>query len=149
MSWIRCGVRLGFNMGFGVLGTLLGAGAVLPILGLFPSRADGYMAVGVIFGLIIAASALSPFFAVREPACPQAPPGSARVLPSMAAAFRNRPFVLILLAWALNTVGLTLVTATLIYYFKYILDREGLMSPALAFIPVSVKMSEKLGKRGQ
>jgi Na+/melibiose symporter-like transporter len=75
----------------------------------------------------------------------------------MAAAFRNRPFVLILLAWALNTVGLTLVTATLIYYFKYILDREGLMSPALAFlllaslafIPVSVKMSEKLGKRGQ
>jgi GPH family glycoside/pentoside/hexuronide:cation symporter len=146
----------GFKMGLGVLGTLIGAGAVLPILGLFPSRADGFMAVGGVFGLLIAASALSPFFAVREPARPQAE-APVRLLSSMAQAFRNRPFVLILSTWALNTVGLTVVTATLVYYFKYILNREGLMSPALAclllaslaFIPVSVKMSERLGKRGQ
>jgi GPH family glycoside/pentoside/hexuronide:cation symporter len=146
----------GFKMTFGVLGTLVGAAAVKPLLGVFPSQAQGYMVVGAVFGLIISASALVPFFAVREPARRVTPPSSS-LLVSAGQTFRNRPFVLIMTAWTFNTLGLAVVTATLVYYFKYVLRQEGMLTIgmaillvcAMAFIPVSVKVSERVGKRTQ
>ena len=42
----------GFRFGFAVFGTLLGAGAVLPIVNAFANKNTGYSAVGAILGLI-------------------------------------------------------------------------------------------------
>ena len=63
--------------------------------------------------------------------------------------------LLILIPWFTNTAGVAVLMTTLIYYFKYIYNNEGLVTPAMVilllttiiFIPVTLKVSEKFGKR--
>jgi glycoside/pentoside/hexuronide:cation symporter, GPH family len=144
----------GYKSIFSVIGTVLGAGAGMPIISSFGNRTSGFMTMGAIFGALIVLSVLTPFFAVREPRRHGAV-NSPSILASNRDAFRNRPFVLILAVWTLNTCGITVVTATLIYYFKYLFNNEQLITPAsvimlltsMAFIPVAVKLSKVLGKR--
>ena len=70
-------------------------------------------------------------------------------------AFSNKPFVLILVVWMLNTIGVGVVMASMIYYFKYIFLNEALITPillvlvltAVLFVPITVRISEKIGKR--
>ncbi len=144
----------GYKSMYACVGTILGAGAGMPIIMGFGDRTTGFMAMGAIFGAMIVISVLTPFFAVRE----GARSGSAEphgILGSNRAAFRNRPFVFILGAWTLNTCGITVVTATLVYYFKYLFNDEKLITPAsvimlvtsMAFIPGAVWLSGKIGKR--
>lgn len=144
----------GYKSMYACVGTILGAGAGMPIIMGFGDRTTGFMAMGAIFGAMIVFSVLTPFFAVREPARA----GGAEthgIFGSNREAFRNRPFVLILGAWTLNTCGVTVVTATLIYYFKYLFNDEKLITPAsvimlitsMAFIPGAVWLSGKIGKR--
>jgi len=144
----------GYRMAFAGTGTLIGAGTALLIVGLFTSRTVGYSVMGAVFGGVMTLTALIPFLAVREPEDPPAP-ARGNILRTYLQALRNRPFVLILVPWVLNTAGVTVVTATMIYYFKYIYDNEALMPIAVAvlivtamvFIPIWVKLSERLGKR--
>ncbi|MBN1534446.1 MAG: MFS transporter [Spirochaetes bacterium] len=144
----------GYKSLFAVLATLVGAGAAMPIIGAFPSRTAGFAAMGAIFGLLIVLSVLVPFFSLREPVRAQreAPRDFIR---SNRAALKNRPFLLILAAWTVNTIGMTVVTATLVYYFKYQFNDAALITPAsiillvtsMACIPLAVKVSGRLGKR--
>jgi glycoside/pentoside/hexuronide:cation symporter, GPH family len=144
----------GYRSIFSILGTLLGAGAAIPLLNRFPDRTEGYAAVGIIFGLIIAISALIPFFAVREKPWKE-PANKVSVFKSYQGALKNKPFILILLSFGLTTAGFSVVTAVLIYYFKYIFLDESLLTGAilsilgisLAFIPVTVFISRHWGKK--
>ena len=144
----------GYRMVFAVVGTLLGAGAAMPIIKSCNGATAGYALMGAVFGGVMTITALVTFAAVREPPLPE--PGPApNILLSYRDAFRNKPFLLILIPWALNIVGVTVVTATLVYYFKYIYHNEALITNALVvllltsmvFIPISVKVSGKIGKR--
>ena len=144
----------GYKSMFAVVATLLGAGAAMPIISSFGNRTYGFMAMGAIFGVLIIISVLIPFFTVRENVREKSE-NSPNIFKSNRDAFRNRPFVLILTTWTLNTCGITVVTATLIYYFKYLFNDAQLITPAslimlltsMIFIPVAVKLSGKLGKR--
>lgn len=148
----------GYRMMFAVVGTLIGAGAALPIISAFPDRTRGFAAMGAVFGAIMVVSSLVPFFFVREPvhaAAAREPNLLAYLARSYGAAFRNRPFLLILFPWAFNIVGFTVVTATLIYYFKYIFMAEADLTLALvimlvtsmASIPLVVPLSKRIGKK--
>jgi GPH family glycoside/pentoside/hexuronide:cation symporter len=63
--------------------------------------------------------------------------------------------VLILLTYIVNFTGITIVSGIAIYYFKYILGAESmatyamliLLGSAALFIPVSVLISNKMGKK--
>ncbi len=98
-------------------------------------------------------SVLSPFFTVREIELPVEDKRD-DILKSNLLALKNRPFVYILMTWMLNTMGFTVVTATLVYYFKYIFGDQNLVTAGSAimlvtsmlFIPVAVKVSERIGK---
>jgi glycoside/pentoside/hexuronide:cation symporter, GPH family len=144
----------GYKSMFAVVATLLGAGAAMPIMSSFGGRTSGFMAMGAIFGFLIIISVLIPFFVVREPARVEREK-SPNIFKSNREAFKNRPFVLILTTWTLNTCGMTVVTATLIYYFKYLFNDANLITPAslimlltsMIFIPVAVKVAARLGKR--
>ena len=148
----------GYRMMFAVVGTLIGAGTALPIISAFSNKTQGFIAMGAIFGAIMTVSSLVPFFFVRE-RIKEKPPEDKNVFKylvhSYRDAFRNRPFLLILFPWALNIVGFTVVTATLIYYFKYIFRNEASLTPALVvmlltsmvFIPISVVVSKHIGKK--
>lgn len=144
----------GYRSVFSILGTLVGAGAAVSLLGLFGSRAAGYAGVGIMFGLVIAVSALIPFFFVREAPSGDTPRDS-RIFRSYLAVLKNKPFLKILVAFGLATAGISVITAVLIYYFKYVFDNEGYLTGALLSllvcsmicIPLAVWVSGRLGKK--
>ena len=144
----------GYRMSFAVIGTLIAAGAAMPIVGLFPTKVSGYTAMGVIFGLIILVTAWVTFFTVKEPVLPNKVSTNG-VLQEYLSVLKDRVFLRILIPWGLYISGVTIVASTLIYFFQYIYgDRNlttlvmlALLVTALAFIPVWVKISRKIGKK--
>ena len=68
--------------------------------------------------------------------------------------FKNRPYVLILLSYIIDFTGITIISGIAIYYFKYILRAENMVTYAMIlllltsvlFIPVSVAISKKRAK---
>jgi len=66
----------------------------------------------------------------------------------------NGPFVLVIVAYVVNILGITFVSSMLAYYFEYVLHDAGATTLAMAilllvaavFIPVSVKLSGWIGK---
>ena len=60
----------GYRFGFAGLGTLLGGGAALPIVGLFADKSVGFSVMGAIFGAVMMITALITVFTVREPETP-------------------------------------------------------------------------------
>lgn len=143
----------GFRFGFAVFGTLLGAGAALPIVGLFADKNTGFAAMGTIFGAAMLITALLTVFSIREPAT--APAKSMGFVKTYLAVFRNRPYIFILMTYVLHIMAITIVSGIAIYYFKYILSDESKTTPALlmllvttmVFIPVSVVLAKKVGKK--
>lgn len=145
----------GYRMSFAVIGTLIGAGAVLPLLNIFPDRNFGYSMVGLFFGLIIMIVSWITFFTVKEPSFDAIDRPKMGVLRSYGAAFKNIPFLLILIPWVLNMTAATIVSGMLIYYFKYIYHAPEsttlalliLLLTAMVFIPIWVFISKFLSKK--
>jgi GPH family glycoside/pentoside/hexuronide:cation symporter len=71
------------------------------------------------------------------------------------AVFLNRPFVLLLLTYALHIMGITFLQSILSYYTEYVYGRPDLtplammilLLTAMVFIPVSVAVSKRIGKK--
>ena len=146
----------GYRFGFAVIGTILGAGAVLPLVGVFgTNRAAGFSFMGAILGVLMAASTLVTFFAVKEPDHSHEPIPTEKFFPTFLAVFKNKPYVILLLTYALNLTALNFVQGILVYYFKYIFRNEGLTTLAMILllvtamicIPISVKVSKHIGKK--
>jgi glycoside/pentoside/hexuronide:cation symporter, GPH family len=144
----------GYRFGFAVIGTLIGAGAALPLVNAFPDKNTGFTVLGTLFGFIMMITAMTTVFTVQEP--PRQESGPARgFFKTYLGVFGNRPYVLILLTYALHVTALTVVSGIAIYYFKYVHHNEAmttaamvaLLVTAMVFIPVSVVASKKIGKK--
>jgi glycoside/pentoside/hexuronide:cation symporter, GPH family len=146
----------GYKSVFAVLATLIGASLALPIMNLFKTKTFGFMGLGAVFGLIIVISTLIPFFTLKEKSvsAQSISVQKGNIIKRNATAFKNKPFRVILYTWVLITIGMTLITSNLIYYFKYVLNDENLMTLAtiimigtsMVFIPITVKVSKIIGK---
>jgi GPH family glycoside/pentoside/hexuronide:cation symporter len=144
----------GYRFGFAVIGTLLGAGAALPIVGAFPSKNTGFSVLGGIFGAIMMVTALITFLSIREPQIHGLKP-TGSFFKTYIKVFKNKPYVLILLTYSLHITALTVASGITIYYFKYIHNAEAqttiamlvLLVTAMAFIPVSVAIAKRFGKK--
>jgi len=146
----------GYRFGFAVVGTILGAVAVLPIADAFGGdRSKGFSAVGAVLGFVMMASALVTFASVREPDHSKEPRPTEKFFPTFLAVFRNKPYVIVLLTYALNLTSLAFVQGILVYYFKYLYKNEGMTTAAMAIlllvamvcIPISVLVSKRIGKK--
>ena len=144
----------GYRFGFAVIGTLLGAGAALPLVNAFPDKNTGFTVMGTAFGFIMMATAMVTVFTVQEPERAASAKGSG-FWKTYLSVFGNRPYILILLTYALHVTALTVVSGIAIYYFKYVHHNEAmttaamvvLLVTAMVFIPVSVVVSKKIGKK--
>lgn len=144
----------GYRFGFAVIGTLLGGGAALPYIGLFGDKSAGFSMMGTTFGFIMMVTALITVFGVKEKNLPGTIINKG-VLSTYLKVFRNKPYVIILMVYALQITAITIVAGIVIYYFKYIHKNEPVTAQAMtiflltamAFIPVSVIMAKKLGKK--
>jgi GPH family glycoside/pentoside/hexuronide:cation symporter len=147
-------VLTGYRMSFAVLGTFIGAGAVMPVVGLFTSVRTGWAAMGYIAGGIMLLTSFITIWAVREPEHPE-PQGGDGFFKTYAQALSNKVFLLALIPWSLFILGTSMVQGALVYYFKYIFKDEGmfqialifLLSTSLLFIPIWVKISKIIGKK--
>jgi GPH family glycoside/pentoside/hexuronide:cation symporter len=144
----------GYKQAFAVIGTILGAGAALPIMALFASRTAGYVGMAAIFGTLAALSLLATFLSVREPPVIRQPKGES-IPKSLKDVFTNRPYLLLLTAWFTNTTAVAIMEAMLIYYYKYIFQAEGsvtlamitLLVVTIATIPFWVWFARKVSKK--
>lgn len=148
----------GYRMSFAVVGTLIGAGAALPIIGLFATERAGYGGMGIIFGGIMLVTAWITVFTVKEPKHDRTDStvaGGGNPLLEYKAAFKNKPFLLILFPWAFFITGVTILSSMLKYLFEYVIGDPGgvtialliMLVCALAAIPVWVKIAKKIGKK--
>jgi len=144
----------GYRFGFAIVGTLVGATAVQPILGLFPGNPrQGFAVVGLVFGALVACASLTTGFSVRERVLStDARPTS--LLTSWKIVLGNRPYRIILGAYTLHLLGITFLSGSMVYLFEYVLGDRGssnlamglLLVVGMGFIPVSVVFSRRFGK---
>jgi GPH family glycoside/pentoside/hexuronide:cation symporter len=145
----------GYRAVFMVIGTLIGAGAALPLVNALPNRNIGFSVMGIVFGAIMMGASLVTFLSVREPKLAETSKPKTNFLRSYLHVFKNRPFLFILLTYMMCMVGVSIVSATMIYYFKYIQEKENLTTIALLillvtamiFIPLAVRVSRRIGKK--
>ena len=145
----------GYRFSFAVIGTILGAGIVLPIVDMVGDPRKGFSVVGLLFGVIMAATILTTFFNVRESA-PEAGAGpKEKFFPTFLAVFKNSTYMRLAAVYTMNLTGITFVQTMLVYYFKYIYQNEGMTTVALLLllgvamlcVPLSVLVAKRLGKK--
>jgi len=147
----------GWRMSFACVGTLVGAGAAPMIKDYFGGNTKGYMIMGLVVGSILTISSLIPFLSVKEPNPPEKNKKKKinEIFLSYLETFKNKPFVLILIPWILNTAGVTIIMLAMPYYFENILMNRELMAFALlalvlsslVFIPLCVLISKIIEKK--
>ncbi|GHU32802.1 sugar transporter [Spirochaetia bacterium] len=166
----------GYRFGFAVFGTMLGAAAVQPIVDTVknklaaghnvsitdPAAAEqlmqyqktGFSVLGLILGAVFAVVSLLCFFGTKEKTRNIVMPKEG-FFPTYRAVFRNRPFVILFCTYALHIVALTFLQSILVYYTEYVYQKPEmttlamlmLLVTAMVFIPVSVLVSKKIGKK--
>ncbi len=150
----------GYRFGFAAIGTLMGAGAAWPIVGLLKDKNMGFILLGAVYGGIMMVTALTTVFTTKEPVDLK-PAGSVGFFKTYLEVFKNKPYLIILSTYILHIIAITIVSQVAAYYFDYVLAARNVMNPkdeitkamliligtAFLFIPVSVFMSKKLGKK--
>lgn len=126
----------GYKMFFAVIGTLLGAGAAMPLMALFSGRTAGFIGMSAVFGFLAALSLLVTFFSVKEPPVVEAKIGGS-VLKSLKDVFSNRPYLMILFTWFINSTAVAIMQTMLIYYYKYLINDEAAVTLAMIALLVA------------
>ncbi|MFW6231542.1 MAG: MFS transporter [Spirochaetota bacterium] len=144
----------GYRMSFAVVGTLIGAGTVLPLVSLFGGDPTGWTVTAAIMGAVMAIATFITVLTVKEQL--GAPlKQKVHIVRQYLQVLGQKPFLTILIPYALHMTGITVIQASLIYYFRYIYEAEDqftfallfLLVAALVFIPIWVLISRKIGKK--
>ena len=138
-------VITGFRMTFGIIGTLIAAGATLPLVGVFGGGDPviGFRTVGLLYGVLIALATLVAFFATKERVLTLAEQRhKTPIKETINAVLKNRPFMVLLIATLMFMIGMNTVAAVVTYYFKYNLNAENLVAVAnlCIFIPALLSL---------
>jgi GPH family glycoside/pentoside/hexuronide:cation symporter len=153
----------GYRFGCAVFGTIAGAGAVEPLVQLFakPGSADplidsrGFSMMGFILGSVMMLVTLLTFLGTKEKKFRKEDLPKESFIDTYKTVFNNKPFVILLLTYALHMTGISFLTTILAYYTNSVLGRGDittialilLLLSAMVFIPVSVLVSKKIGKK--
>lgn len=113
-----------YRMFFSIFGSLLAFTIPLMIIGGFrPENADRVLYMGVIFALISMLPLLLTFAGTREHKS-HMELNRPQLLSSLRAAFKNRPFVFGAVIFLFTWVCMTILETTLLFFLKYIVERE-------------------------
>jgi GPH family glycoside/pentoside/hexuronide:cation symporter len=111
-------------MFFSILGSLVAFTVPLAMVNKFTrANAPRILLMGLTFGLVSAAGMLITFFGTRERPEHQEP-DPPKLLDSLRAAFKNRPFVFSTAIYLLTWTAVTLVEANLLYFITYVVRRS-------------------------
>lgn len=144
------------RMFFSILGSLLAFTLPLWIVGGFsPDNANRVLTMGTVFGLFSAVPLLLVFFNTRErPEFAKLEP-TLGVRESVKVTWQNRPFVFGLTMFLFNGVTMSIIQVILLYYVKYVVEREAqsdmimatIFVVAMLTLPLWNWISKKFNKR--
>jgi len=149
----------GYRFGCAIFGTIAGAGAVQPLVYIFSrsGAADprGFSMMGLTLGAVMMVVTLLTFFGTKEKTYRKEDLPTDGFFTTFFAVFKNKPYVLLLMTYALHITGITFLTAILAYYTTNVLNRGDittiamiiLLITAMVFIPISVLVSKVIGKK--
>ncbi len=128
---------ISYRMFFNILGSLTAYIFPMMVIGsMIPENTQRVMLMAVIAGGIAATPLIGVFLGTREKKefIPEEKP---KFLPSLKAAFKNRPFVFAAGIYLLTWMTMLVVETNLLLYIKYIVQREGQSSIIMASIFVT------------
>lgn len=128
---------ISYRMFFNILGSLTAYIFPMMVIGsMIPENTQRVMLMAVIAGAIAATPLIGVFLGTREKKefIPEEKP---KFLPSLKAAFKNRPFVFAAGIYLLTWMTMLVVETNLLLYIKYIVQREGQSSIIMASIFVT------------
>jgi GPH family glycoside/pentoside/hexuronide:cation symporter len=139
---------------FALMGALVVAGGMMPLVGLFPNQIIGFRMAAAIFGVIAVAVTFVTFFSVRE-VVEESDTGHYRPADILRTIFGNGPFLIVSLGTILHLAALGIVAAMVNYFFKYNMNRESFIPiaflcifvPAALALPLWVAVSKRLSKK--
>jgi glycoside/pentoside/hexuronide:cation symporter, GPH family len=143
-----------YRMSSAVVGTLLGAGLVLPLVGMAATVKAGWTLSGTVMGAVMMVTALITVFSVREPVHKEAPPAQ-NIFKSYAQVLGMKTFLTCLIPWTMHITGITIIQGALLYYYLYLYGTEAgfqlalisLLLTSMVFIPIWTVISKKIGKK--
>lgn len=146
----------GIRMFFSILGGLIAFTVPFMIVDSFaPANRDRILLMGMIFALVSAIPLFITFFGTREnPENYKAQP-KFNWLKSFKVAWQNKPFVFGMFIFLFNGITLHIVQVILLYYLKYVIEREPeqdlimgvIFVVAMAILPLWNWLSLKTNKR--
>jgi GPH family glycoside/pentoside/hexuronide:cation symporter len=151
----------GYRFGCAVFGTLIGAAAVEPLAAAFGGGGNGWSMMGLVLGAVIMVVTLLTFFGTKEKKHTRDDLPTERFFATYKAVFTNKPYVILFLTYALHMTAITFLQSILAYYVEYLypftfelpglnlttISMLALLLTAMVFIPVSVAVSKKIGKK--
>ena len=145
----------GYRMFFSILGGLISFVVPMMIIGsMSPENADNVFRMGLIFGaasfiplyLVFLGTKEKPYFKKLE---------RPKLLASLKSAVKNRPFVFSAVIYLFTWTSMHIIEANLLFYIKYVVQREGLTEiimgtifvTAILSLPLWDWISKKFNKR--
>jgi oligogalacturonide transporter len=136
---------------FSTLASILAALIPLEIVKQFADVRQGYIAMGLAFGLLFALPFIATVLTARERESFQKPPAKFNWREAFIEPFRMRTFVYALLMYLFAFVAIDAVSSIVIYYVKYFLNRGSeanyVSGAMLVFQVLSLPFYETLSKR--
>ena len=145
----------GYRMFFSIVGGLISFVIPMMIIGqMTPANTDNVFTMGIIFGIASAAPLLLVFFGTREKpyfAHLERP----KLFDSLKAALKNRPFVFSAVIYLFTWSSMAILEANLLFYIKYVVQRENMSEVimgtifvvAMFSLPLWDWISKKFNKR--
>jgi len=131
----------GYRMFFSILGGLISFIVPMLIIGqMSPENTNNVFLMGIIFGAASSVPLLFVFFGTKEKqyfSHLEQP----KLLSSLKSAVKNRPFVFSAVIYLFTWTALHIIEANLLYYIKYVVQREDLSEVIMATIFVTAIIS--------
>jgi len=140
-----------YRMFFSIIGSLVSFILPMIIIGsMAPENASRVLMMGLIFGLLSAAPLIIVFFGIHERK-EFAEVDKPRLFQSLKAALKNRPFVFGAIIYLLTWASVAIVQSNLLFFLKYVANRENQSTLIMATIFVvamfSIPLWEWLSRR--
>jgi GPH family glycoside/pentoside/hexuronide:cation symporter len=146
------------RMVFSVFGYILGAAITTILAGIFQGSGlnlqQAWSATGAVFGVIAIITTLVTVFSIKERPEMAGEPSQLPAAKAVLTSFKNKPFIILMIAFILSSFSFTVLTALVPYFIQYQLNMGDQVSFVLLAMLVTIgiflipakKISDKINK---
>jgi len=130
------------RMIFSVLGYILGAALTTILAGIFQGSGlnlqQAWSATGAVFGVVAMITILVTAFSIKEKPELAGEPSKLPAFKAVAISFKNKPFIILMIAFILSSFSFTVLTALVAYFITYQLNMPDQVSFVLLVMLVMI-----------